>query len=140
MVSPWSSRRWLVITLTDCGVSRSVNPSGVAVVRTAADTYEPVPSVGASRSACAVTVTGASVAAMRSAAGAARSTHTLPPASTASSPLPASSTANPSATVTWACRPGVLRPATCAGSICTLMPALAAKLARASSSGPAGTW
>ena len=24
--------RWLVITLTDCGVSRCVSPSGVAVV------------------------------------------------------------------------------------------------------------
>ncbi|MNT77443.1 hypothetical protein D3C72_2165580 [compost metagenome] len=62
VLSPWSDKRWRVITDTDCGVSRSVIGSLVAVVDRPT-VYEPEPSLGAG-SREPSTSTGASVCAL----------------------------------------------------------------------------
>lgn len=59
---PWSVSRWRVITETDCGVSRSVIGSRVAVFDTST-VYESVPSLGVGSRAPS-TSTGASVCAL----------------------------------------------------------------------------
>ncbi|KAG0731282.1 hypothetical protein G6F23_015462 [Rhizopus arrhizus] len=61
VLSPWSDRRWRVITEPDCGVSRRVIGSLVAVVDRPT-VYESVPSLGAG-SREPSTSTGASVCA-----------------------------------------------------------------------------
>ncbi|MNT47107.1 hypothetical protein D3C72_1837960 [compost metagenome] len=132
--------RWRVITLTDWGMSLSACSPLPSV--SARAVYERVPSVVALRSASAVTVTGASVVLPSAPVSAGppmlerRSAYAPPAPPAASRPEPASSRAKPSATACWPCRPGERLPCARAGGIVMLTPAEAAKLDRASSSGP----